>query len=133
LDAYKKNDYSTALREWNALAEQGNANAQSTLGVMCSKGHGVPQDKKTAVKWYRLAAEQGHASAHYNLGVMYHKGNGVIQDNVYAKMWGIIAAANGYKDGTKLFHALSKGMTPSARSALQIVVLECIRNKFKKY
>ena len=84
------------------------------------------------MKWFRLAAEQGHASAQYNLGVMYHKGKGVIQNTVYATMWGGIAAANGYKDGTKLFHALSKGMTPSARSALQIVVLECIRNKFKE-
>ncbi len=132
LDAYESGDFATALREWTPLAEQGDALTQYNLGQMYRTGQGVPQDYKTAVKWYRLAAEQGHASAHYNLGVRYHKGNGVIQDNVYAKMWGVIAAANGYKDGTKLFHALSKGMPPSTRSALQTVVLECIRSKFKE-
>ena len=95
LDAYKKKDYATALREWKPLAEQGNGEAQ------------------------------------YNLGVMYYRGQDVIQDNVNAMMWGAIAAANGYKDGTKLFNSLSKGMTSSARSALQIVVEEYIRKKYK--
>ncbi|MGY8937629.1 MAG: tetratricopeptide repeat protein, partial [Alphaproteobacteria bacterium] len=61
--AYKSGDYATALREWEPLAEQGNAGAQSNLGYMHSKGHGVPQDYKLAVKWYTLAAEQGDASA----------------------------------------------------------------------
>ena len=32
LDAYIKNDYATALREWRPLAEQGDAQAQNNLG-----------------------------------------------------------------------------------------------------
>jgi len=39
------------------------------LGLIYSKGQGVPQDYKEAVKWYRLSAEQGVAQAQYNLGV----------------------------------------------------------------
>lgn len=31
LDAYKSRDYATALREWTPLAEQGNADAQTSL------------------------------------------------------------------------------------------------------
>jgi hypothetical protein len=56
--------------KWYKLAaEQGNAPAQKNLGVMYSKGRGVPQDDKTAPKRYKLAAEQGNADAQVNLGV----------------------------------------------------------------
>ena len=67
LDAYKQKDYKTAFEKWKPLAEQGNAKAQNTLGVMYSKGQGVPQDDKEATKWWRLAAEQEFAPAQYNL------------------------------------------------------------------
>ena len=61
LDAYSKSDYTTALREIKPLAEQGNADAQSLLGIMYEFGQGVPENIKTALKWYRLAADQGVA------------------------------------------------------------------------
>ena len=70
-DAYERQDYKTAYKVWLPLAEQGDASAQVFLGLMHSKGLGVPQDYKEAVKWYRLSAEQGDAQAQYNLGVMY--------------------------------------------------------------
>ena len=44
-------------------AEQGDADAQFTLGFRYEYGLGVPQDDAEAVRWYRLAAEQGNASA----------------------------------------------------------------------
>jgi hypothetical protein len=43
-------DYAKALKEFGALARQGNAGAQMYLGTMYSKGHGVPQDYKEAVR-----------------------------------------------------------------------------------
>lgn len=55
--AFNRGDYSTALRRWTPLAEQGIANAQNNLGVMYNAGRGVPQDYAEAVRWYRLAAE----------------------------------------------------------------------------
>ena len=33
-DAYKREDYATALKEWTPLAEQGDADAQYNLGFM---------------------------------------------------------------------------------------------------
>ena len=42
-------------------AEQGDAEAQSALGIMYDLGEGVPEDDAEAVKWYRKAAEQGNA------------------------------------------------------------------------
>ena len=61
--AYERGDYETALREWEPLAEHGLAEAQYNLGVMYSKGQGVPRDDAEAVKWYRMAAAQGYARA----------------------------------------------------------------------
>jgi len=70
VDAYKRQDYKTAYKLWLPLAEQGDATAQSNLGVMYDKGQGVPQDFKEAVKWYRLSAEQGNAEAQINLDLL---------------------------------------------------------------
>ncbi|MEC7489938.1 MAG: tetratricopeptide repeat protein [Pseudomonadota bacterium] len=95
LTAYQSGDYATALREWKSLAEQGNARAQFSLGVMYRKGRGVPQDDKTAVKWYTLAAQQGNEYAQVNLGYMYDYGQGVPEDFKTAMKWYILAAEQG--------------------------------------
>jgi TPR repeat protein len=95
LDAYHHGDYETALKEWRPLAEQGNAKAQVSLGIMYSQGQGVPQDYVQSAKWVRLAAEQGDASAQFNLGRMYFEGLGVPHDFVLALMWTNLAAAQG--------------------------------------
>jgi hypothetical protein len=41
--AFDSGDYTTALREWTPLAEQGNADAQSHLGLMYAEGQGLSQ------------------------------------------------------------------------------------------
>jgi TPR repeat protein len=93
--AYSRGDYATALRLVRPLAETGNADAQSSLGVMYDYGHGVPQDYAEALKSYRLAAKQGNAKAQFNLGVMYSNGRGVPQDYAEALKWFRLAAAQG--------------------------------------
>ena len=69
LEAYKSKDYKEAIRWFRKASEQGDAGAQSNLGVMYDNGQGVQQDYVQAVKWYRKAAEQGYADAQSNLGV----------------------------------------------------------------
>ena len=81
LKALKSGDYETALKELLPSARQGNAVAQTNLGLMYAKGEGVPRDDTEAVKWYRLAAEQGNAAGQYNLGHRYDEGGGVPQDH----------------------------------------------------
>ena len=76
-------------------AEQGDAEAQSALGIMYDLGEGVPEDDAEAVKWYRKAAEQGNADAQCNLGVMYRRGEGVPEDDVEAVKWFRKAAEQG--------------------------------------
>ena len=92
LTAAQSGDFATALKEWKPLAGQGDADAQTNLGLMYQNGWGVPQDDKEAVYWYKLAAEQGDAKAQYNLGVMYDVGEGVPQDDKEAVRWYTLAA-----------------------------------------
>jgi uncharacterized protein len=69
--AYQKGDYETALNQWRPLAEQGDAEAQRSLGQMYDFGRGVAKDEAQATLWYRKAAELGNAGAQYRLGLKY--------------------------------------------------------------
>ena len=57
--AYDSGDYATALSEWKPLAEQGNASAQYSLGLMYKEGRGVIQDNVYAHMWFNIAASSG--------------------------------------------------------------------------
>ena len=114
LEAYQRGDYTTALREWRVLAEQGNAEAQNRLGIMYLLSQGVPQDLVQAHLWLSLATRQGHqtayiinddvaafmtpeqiAEAQVSLAVMYEEGRGVAQDDAAAEKWARLAAEQG--------------------------------------
>ncbi len=62
-EAYQRDDYATALREWRPLAEQGHADAQYLVGIMYALGQGAPQDYVKAHMWFNLAAAQGDKEA----------------------------------------------------------------------
>ncbi len=96
LDALDRGDYATALRIFRQLADQGDAFAQTNLGIMYEEGQGVTQDYETAVRWYRKAADQGSALAQTNLGLMYSKGQSVAQDYAATVRWYRKAADQGY-------------------------------------
>ncbi len=122
--AYKRGDYATALREWRPFAEQADAGAQFNLGLMYSKGQGVPQDYAEAVKWYRLAAEQGYADAQNNLGLKYDLGQGVPQDYVQAHLWYNLAAAQGNELASKNRDIVADRMTPAQIAEAQRLARE---------
>ena len=67
-------DYARALVWYRKSAEQGDAFAQTGLGVMYANGRGVAQDDAQAFVWFRKAAEQGDAEAQGSLGAMYATG-----------------------------------------------------------
>src|SRR5436190_19181604 len=93
--AYQRGDFATALRLFQPLAEQGDASAQSNLGMMYEQGRGVAQNYREAMRWFRLAAMQGDASAQSNLGVMYYTGQGIAQDFREAMRWYRLGAGQG--------------------------------------
>ena len=61
--AYNRGDYVPAIRVFRALAEQGNAKAQSTLGVMYRRGQGVSRNPIRAFLWFSRAVARGDAGA----------------------------------------------------------------------
>lgn len=85
--AYQRGDYAMALREWQPLAEKGQAVAQYSLGLLYANGQGVPKDDAQARQWYEKAALQGHAGAQVNLGSLYDYGRGGPQDFRMAAKW----------------------------------------------
>ena len=115
-DAYRRGDYATALRLWQALAEQGDARAEFNLGLMSGIGEGgSPQDLPEAAKWFQIAADQGHAEAQYNLGLAYHNGTGVPRDYGQAVRWYRLAANQGYamaQFNLGLMYAKGEGVPP---------------------
>jgi TPR repeat protein len=108
-----KTEPAKAAAACRRLADQGDAQAQSVLGVLYAYGEGVPQDYAEAAKWYRKAADRGNAKAQYHLGLMYAKGRSVPQDYVQALMWFNLAAAQGESLAVKNRDNLSAKMTPA--------------------
>jgi len=109
--AYERGDYVTAMRLMRPLAEQGQTNAQFSIGNMYALGEGVRQDYEEAVKWIRKAAEKGDAIAQNSLGTMYIDGFGLLPDIVEAHKWFNLAATQGNKLAKKNRLTLSLAMT----------------------
>lgn len=119
--AYNNGDYRTALRLARPLAEDEDARAQSLLGLMFYRGHGVSRDYQEAAKWFRLAADQGDVDAQFHLGVMYSEGRGVPEDYNEGARWFQLAADQGdgqaqYNLGVFYFNAQA-GRRPDIVSA----------------
>jgi TPR repeat protein len=75
------------VKWFRKAAEQGNASAQTNLGMMYEDGRGIPQDYTEAARWYRKAADQGWPTGQGFLGALYTFGTGVPKDDVLAHMW----------------------------------------------
>jgi hypothetical protein len=89
-------NFSEAARWYERLAKQGDARAQTSLGLMYARGYGVAKNLETARRWWSFAASQNDPGAQYNLGVIYSTGEGVAQDPVQAAQWLNRAAQRGH-------------------------------------
>lgn len=96
--AYEAKDYETALNILKPLAEQGDSQAQVTLGVMYDYGQGVAKDPEEAMKWYIKAAKQGIPVVQHDVGVKYFQGTGVPQSYEKAAYWWEQSANAGLAD-----------------------------------
>ncbi|MGH8233276.1 MAG: hypothetical protein ACREPU_03640 [Rhodanobacteraceae bacterium] len=76
-----------ALANLTERASQGDAAAQTELGLLSAMGRDVPQDYARAFKWFTKAADQGFAGGQYGLGLLYDRGDGVPQNYAKAIEW----------------------------------------------
>ena len=115
-----EHDNAEAVRWYRKAADQGNANAQFSLGVKYDNGQGVPQDYAEAIRWYRKAADQRNANAQFSLGQIYAKGQTVKRDYIEAYMWLNLAFSSTNGDvQTKFVNA--RELIAKKMSAKQIV------------
>ena len=66
--------HAKAMEWYRKAADQGDAEAQSNIGVLYLFGQGVPVDYPLAAAWLLKAALQDNADAQFNLGLLYVKG-----------------------------------------------------------
>jgi TPR repeat protein len=120
--AYGSGDYSTALKLWQPLADQGNSYAQYGIGRIYFDGDGVPTDKVGAAKWFLKAAEQGDVDAQSYLAGINYYGEGVPQNYVEALRWSRPAAAKGNASAIGLLgllYSLGQGVPQDNAEALK--------------
>ena len=94
--AYDRANRETALKFWMESAQQGDPEAQVTVGEIYERGLGTQPNYEAAAIWYQKAADQGYSRALFNLGTLYEQGRGVEADrlkalNLYRQAWGIPA------------------------------------------
>ena len=59
----RKKDFYEAAQLYKNIAQQGNAEAQYWLGVMCFDGLGITDDRDDAIHWLALSADQNYPPA----------------------------------------------------------------------
>jgi TPR repeat protein len=131
IKAFKKGNYTEAIKIFSPLANAGLAIAQYNIGFMYANGHGVVQDDAEAFKLYRLAAEQGLAEAQTNIGFMYADGLGVVKNYISAHMWLNLAATNGYDEAINGRDLVAKKLTPRQLTTAQKRASRCQANNYK--
>ncbi len=93
-----------AMDRLTALANGGNAKAETIVGLKYLNGDGVAVNEAQAAKWLERAAESGEPVAQYRLGTLYESGKGVAADPAKATHWYQAAAMQGNR---KAMHNLA--------------------------
>ncbi len=105
-------------QQLQALAGQGDANAQWMLGQALLTGNLGTVDEAEAVRWLQLAADQGHALAQRDMGMLYEQGQGVTQDTLEAFFWYSLASRQDSGRARVRRDLLAAMLTPDQRDAI---------------
>jgi len=87
--------YANVFREWRALAEAGDTDAQIALTGLYHGGIGRDVDLTRSAQWYMWAALADDPVAQLNLAEMYEHGWDVTRNNVATFIWYHHGAAQG--------------------------------------
>ena len=126
-DAYNSGDYVGAFVEWEDLAVNGDAIAQSSLGIMYHLGQGVSQDDFKAFELLNQSARQGFAPAQMSLGHLYENGLGTKPDKGRAFIWYSMSASSD-KSAKTLLELLKTKMVASEMKAAVALLDQCIKS-----
>ncbi|CAO5675286.1 MAG: hypothetical protein NEHIOOID_00503 [Holosporales bacterium] len=79
-DLHLKKPKKSKVKELESAVKEGDAKAMNDLGVLYSKGDGVPIDEKKAFDYFKQAADAGLITAMENVARCYEMGIGVEQN-----------------------------------------------------
>ena len=96
ISAVKNEDYKKAFKQFEFLANKGEADAQHNLAMLYRLGKGVKKNYELSGEWFRKAADQGVVDAQYYMGHIYDVGEGVSKNKKYAFVWYRKAAEKGH-------------------------------------
>ena len=108
----------TSQQQLQALAGQGDANAQWMLGQALLTGALGSTDDAEAVRWLERAADQGHGLAQRDLGELYESGRGVDQDTLEAFFWYSLASRHDSGRARARRDALAATLTAEQQEAV---------------
>ena len=98
LEGSKDYNPQAALATYQQYAAQGSAEAMNGLGLIYSRGIGVPVNETLSVEWFEKAGINGYPKAYYNLALLYKEGVDVKKDLAIALDYIQKSAQNGYLD-----------------------------------
>ncbi len=117
--AYEAKRFKAARHDFQALADQGSAIAETMLGTMYAEGRGVKADDATAAAYFYRAANRGYAPAQLALADAYAKGRGTWVDLPGAYMWARLSQVRGHgvtaQAGGKTAAAVAQKITEAER------------------
>lgn len=82
-DAYNAGDFKTAFEIYSKLADEGNADAQTSVAFMLQNAQGCEVDEAKALELYKKAAETKQPYALFNLAILYLNGIGGAQHDLF--------------------------------------------------
>ena len=77
----------SSIVQYKIDAEEGDLDAQFSLGIHLLHGIGVSVDKCEAFKWFKRAAESGHIKSMHMYGLCYFNGEGITIDKHEGLKW----------------------------------------------
>lgn len=137
---YEYGEYDIARKYWESLAEDGDCDAQFSLGLLYFEGRAVSRSYEKARSWWTKAAKQAQPQAQVALGVMYShseipysflqcgRGCGASKDLIMAYKWFSLAGDSGSprerNQAKKLLKKIKPEMTPEQISMADVLIKE---------
>ncbi len=82
-EIYNGGDFETAYRLYSSLAEDGNADAQTSLAYMHQQGQGCEINDEKSLELYTKASEAKQPFALFNLAILYSSGVGGVKHDQF--------------------------------------------------
>ena len=117
-------DEAIRFEKYVSKAENGDVDAQVTLGMMYDNGWYVAENKAEAFKWFLRAAERHDAMSQMHVGWAHVTGELVPKDLVKAYMWWALAKAQGDEGAAESLDIIKDDMTAADISEAQALAAE---------